>query len=52
MAHESVSFWIRDFEEYIKTQETCNKAVEEDPCLLIFVSNHFKMQEMCNEVVR
>ena len=50
MAYESVQFWIREFMEYLKTQEMCNKVVEEGACSLVFVPNRFKMEEMCNEV--
>ena len=30
----------------------CIKAVEKDPWLLKDVPDHFKMQEICNKVVR
>ena len=32
-------------------QEMCDAAVREGPCELESVPDHFKTQEMCNEVV-
>ena len=29
----------------------CNKAVEKKLCLLVFVPNRLRTQEMCNEAV-
>ena len=32
--------------------ETCNEAVQMDPCLLEVIPDHLKTQEMCIEAVR
>ena len=37
--------------DHFKTQDMCNKAVEEDPCSLINVPDHFKTQDMCNKAI-
>ena len=34
-----------------KTQEMCNKAVEEEPTSLWFVPDHFKTQEMFKKAI-
>ena len=38
--------------DHLKSQEMCNKAVEEeDQCQLCNVPDHFKTQEMCDAAV-
>ena len=37
---------------HLKTQEMCNKAVEEDPYQLGDVPDHFKTHEMANQAIR
>ena len=38
---------LRDVSDYFKTQELCNKAVGNKPCMLGDVPDLFKTQEMC-----
>ena len=35
-----------------QTQEMCDKAVEEDPCLLEYVPDNFKKQKKYNKAVK
>ena len=37
--------------DHLKTQEMCNKAVEKDSCLLVFVPDRLRTQEMLGEAV-
>ena len=48
----SVSNWIKEIPDYLKTKEMCTEAIEEDPWLLRFVSNRLKTQDMCVTAVR
>ena len=43
---------LRDFPDHLKTQETCERAVDNEPKTLEYVPNHFKIQDMCGKVVR
>ena len=52
MAYANVPIWIRETLRHLKTQEMCNKAIEEEPCSWVFIPNRFKTQGMLNEAVR
>ena len=38
---------MRLIPDILKTQEACDKAIEDDPITLALIPNHFKTQEMC-----
>ena len=45
--------WLLEYAPaHLKTQNMCNKAVEEYPRQLKYLLDHFKTQEMCNEIMR
>ena len=37
--------------DHFKTQEMCNKVVEEDPCSLEHIPDYFRTQDMCNKTL-
>ena len=51
MVYANDPIWIREILRRLKTQEMCNKEVEEETCSLVFIPNRFKTQEMLNGVV-
>ena len=38
--------------DFLKTQDMCNKATRNNPCMLRYVPDHLQTQEMCGAVVR
>ena len=48
---EIIPIWIREIPNNLKTQETCNEAMHNEPYSLAFVPDCFKTQEMCDKAI-
>ena len=50
--YATVSRWIKEIPDHLKTQQMCDEAFEEKPYSLAYVPDCFKTQEMCDDAVR
>ena len=49
MCREPYALWR--VPNHFKTQEMCEKAIEEDPWALRFIPDHFKTKNICEKSV-